>query len=121
MYRAMAVRACSRVEQMAQLTRSTFNVALKDSICALLRTPRLTRPAANPKFVGHISEHDGSAVRATTRVKYGFSLRAPAGRNPHYALVALTLGIERKRVGWVLDADIHEFSPAWPSLAGEVP
>ena len=36
---------------------------------------------------------------------YGFR----PGRNPHDGLDALTAGIYRKRVNWVLDADIREF------------
>src|ERR1019366_9428988 len=30
-------------------------------------------------------------------------------RSPHHALDALTVGIERKKVNWVLDADIRDF------------
>ncbi|RZL82165.1 MAG: group II intron reverse transcriptase/maturase [Rhodococcus sp. (in: high G+C Gram-positive bacteria)] len=36
---------------------------------------------------------------------YGFR----PGRGPHHALDALTVGIEKKRVNWVLDADVREF------------
>ena len=36
---------------------------------------------------------------------YGFR----PGRNPHQALDALTVGIQSKRVNWVLDADIRGF------------
>jgi group II intron reverse transcriptase/maturase len=39
----------------------------------------------------------------------GFSYGFRPGRKPHDALDALTVGIERKRVNWVLDADIREF------------
>jgi RNA-directed DNA polymerase len=39
----------------------------------------------------------------------GFSYGFRPGRGPHDALDALTVGIERKRVNWVLDADIREF------------
>ena len=39
----------------------------------------------------------------------GFSYGFRPGRSPHDALDALTVGIERKRVNWVLDADIREF------------
>ena len=31
------------------------------------------------------------------------------GRSPHQALDALAVGIERRKVNWVLDADIREF------------
>jgi hypothetical protein len=39
----------------------------------------------------------------------GFSYGFRPGRGPHQALDALTVGIQRKRVNWVLDADIHGF------------
>ena len=40
----------------------------------------------------------------------GFSYGFRRGRGPHQALDALTVGIQRKRVNWVLDADIRGFS-----------
>src|SRR5260370_11707177 len=39
----------------------------------------------------------------------GFSYGFRPGRNPHQALDALPVGIQRKRVNWVLDADIRGF------------
>jgi RNA-directed DNA polymerase len=39
----------------------------------------------------------------------GFSYGFRPGRSPHHALDALTVGIERKKVNWVLDADICDF------------
>jgi RNA-directed DNA polymerase len=39
----------------------------------------------------------------------GFSYGFRPGRGPHQALDALTVAIERKRVNWVLDADIGNF------------
>jgi group II intron reverse transcriptase/maturase len=39
----------------------------------------------------------------------GFSYGFRPGRNPHKALDALHVGIHRKRVNWVLDADIRGF------------
>ena len=39
----------------------------------------------------------------------GFSYGFRPGRGPHDALDALTVGIERKKVNWVLDADIRGF------------
>ncbi len=39
----------------------------------------------------------------------GFSYGFRPGRSPHQALDALTMGIQRKRVNWVLDADIRGF------------
>ena len=39
----------------------------------------------------------------------GFSYGFRPGRGPHQALDALAAGITRKRVNWVLDADIRDF------------
>jgi len=39
----------------------------------------------------------------------GFSYGFRPGRSPHHALDALATGISRKRVNWVLDADIRDF------------
>src|SRR5450631_1406122 len=39
----------------------------------------------------------------------GFSYEFRPGRSPHQALDALTVGIQRKRTNWVLDADIRGF------------
>lgn len=39
----------------------------------------------------------------------GFSYGFRPGRGPHDALDALTTGIKRKKVNWVLDADIRDF------------
>src|SRR5256884_5780071 len=39
----------------------------------------------------------------------GFSYGFRPGRSPHQALDALTVGIQRKRVNWVIDADIRGF------------
>ena len=41
----------------------------------------------------------------------GFSYGFRPGRSPHDALDALTVGIERKKVNWVLDADVKTSSP----------
>ena len=39
----------------------------------------------------------------------GFSYGFRPGRSPHDALDALAVGIKRKRVNWVLDADIRDY------------
>jgi retron-type reverse transcriptase len=39
----------------------------------------------------------------------GFSRGFRPGRSPHQALAALAVGIQEKRVSWVLDADIRAF------------
>jgi RNA-directed DNA polymerase len=42
----------------------------------------------------------------------GFSYGFRPGRSPHHALDALAVGIQRKKVNWVLDADIRGFYDA---------
>ena len=42
----------------------------------------------------------------------GFSYGFRPGRSPHHALDALYVGLERKKVNWVLDADIRGFFDA---------
>lgn len=42
----------------------------------------------------------------------GFSYGFRPGRSPHQALDALSVGLHRKRVNWVLDADIRGFLDA---------
>lgn len=39
----------------------------------------------------------------------GFSYGFRPGRNPHQALDALSVGIEKRKVNWVLDADLRSF------------
>lgn len=39
----------------------------------------------------------------------GFSYGFRPGRSPHQALDALSVGIQRKRVNWIVDADIRSF------------
>ena len=42
----------------------------------------------------------------------GFSYRFRPGRSPHHALDALAVGITKRKVNWVLDADIRGFYDA---------
>jgi len=55
----------------------------------------------------------------------GFSYGFRPGRSPHQALDALTVGIQRKKVNWVLDADIRGFfdnmSHEWTMKSGGRP
>src|SRR6478609_7100096 len=49
------------------------------------------------------------STRSTRADFRGFSYGFRPGRGPHDALDALTIGLERKKVNWVLDADIRDF------------
>ena len=46
---------------------------------------------------------------STSRTSLGFSYGFRPGRNPHQSLDALAVGLVRKKVNWVLDADIRGF------------
>ena len=50
----------------------------------------------------------------------GFSYGFRPGRGPHDALDALAVGLERKKVNWVLDADVRDFFTSLIKLVGEV-
>ena len=79
-----------------------------------------TAKVGNPgKFrpLGVLVLEDKIVQRATTEVLsafyeqdfVGFSYGFRPGRSPHQALDALTVGIMRRKVNWVLDADIRGF------------
>jgi RNA-directed DNA polymerase len=48
----------------------------------------------------------------------GFSYGFRPGRSPHQALDALTVGIQRKKVNWILDADVLGFFDNFKSRMG---
>jgi RNA-directed DNA polymerase len=70
-----------------------------------------------PRPLGIASLEDKIVQRAVVEVLNavyevdfrGFSYGFRPGRGPHHALDALAVGISRKRVNWVLDADIRDF------------
>ena len=64
-------------------------------------------PALEDKIVQRVTAQISSAIWEVEFLGYSYGFRP--GRNPHHALDALTVGIERKRVSWVLDADICGF------------
>ena len=64
-------------------------------------------PALEDKIVQWVTAQMLSAIWEAEF--QGFSYGFRPGRSPHNALDALTVGIEWKRVNWVLDADIRGF------------
>ena len=64
-----------------------------------MRFPRATRQRAVVEVLNAVYEVDFR----------GFSYGFRPGRGPHDALDALAVGIGRKKVNWVLDADIRDF------------
>jgi RNA-directed DNA polymerase len=80
----------------------------------------IPKPDGRLRPLGVTTLEDKVVQRALVRVLnciyevdfLGFSYGFRPGRKPHDALDALCLGIERKRVSWVLDADIRGFFDA---------
>lgn len=72
------------------------------------------RPLGIPALEDKIVQRSAAEVLcAVYEVDFlGFSYGFRPGRSPHNALDALTVGIERKKVNWVLDADIRGFFDA---------
>jgi group II intron reverse transcriptase/maturase len=80
----------------------------------------IPKPDGRLRPLGVTTLEDKVVQRALVRVLnciyevdfLGFSYGFRPGRSPHDALDALCVGIERRRVNWVLDADIRGFFDA---------
>ena len=80
----------------------------------------IPKPDGRQRPLGVTTLEDKVVQRALVRVLnciyeedfLGFSYGFRPGRSPHEALDALCVGIERRRVNWVLDADIRGFFDA---------
>ena len=64
-------------------------------------------PALEDKIVQSVTAQICTAIWEEEFLGFSYGFRP--GRNPHGALDALTVGIEGKRVSWVLDADLRAF------------
>ena len=64
-------------------------------------------PALEDKLVQRAVVEVLNAIYETDFLGFSYGFRP--GRSPHHALDALTVGIETKKVNWVLDADIRSF------------
>jgi len=67
-------------------------------------------PALEDKIVQRAVVEVLNAIYETDFLGFSYGFRP--GKSPHRALDALTVGIERRRVNWVLDADIRGFFDA---------
>src|SRR5271166_3105548 len=112
------------------VTWQEYETGLKDRLVDLHRRVHRGAYRAKPSRRVYIPKADGrqrplgiaaledkivqQAVVTTLNQIYevdfqGFSYGFRPARSPHQALDALTVGIQRKRVNWVLDADIRGF------------
>jgi RNA-directed DNA polymerase len=67
-------------------------------------------PALEDKIVQRATVETLNAVYEVDFLGFSYGFRP--GRSQHHALDALTVGIQRKKVNWVLDADIRGFFDA---------
>lgn len=82
-----------------------------------VRRARVPKGDGRDRLIGIPALEDKIAQRAASEVLgavfeadfVGFSYGSRPGRSQHDALDALTVGIERKKVNWILDADLRGF------------
>jgi RNA-directed DNA polymerase len=80
----------------------------------------IPKPDGRQRPIGIPTLEDKVVQRATVAVLnaidqgdfLGFSYGFRPGRSPHQALDAVTVGIEKRSINWVLDADIRGFFEA---------
>jgi RNA-directed DNA polymerase len=126
-YRAINPKAAPGVDRV---TWQAYGQDLESNLQDLHERVQAGRYRAKPSRRVHIPKADGRmrplavatledkivqrAVVEVLNAVYeadfrGFSYGFRLGRNPHQALDALAVGITRKKVNWVLDADIRDF------------
>jgi len=126
-YRAIRPQAAPGVDEV---TWADYGQDLEDNLRDLHERLHAGRYRAKPSRRVYIPKADGrlrplgiaaledkivqravvEVLNAVYEVDFrGFSYGFRPGRNPHQALDALAVGIGRKRVNWVLDADIRDF------------
>jgi RNA-directed DNA polymerase len=113
-----------------QVTWEDYGERLEENLQGLLARVHSGAYRASPSRRAYISKADGrqrplgiatvedkilqravvEVLNAIYEVDFlGFSYGFRPGRSPHDALDALAVGIERKKVNWVLDADVKDF------------
>ncbi len=126
-YRALSPRAAAGVDEVTwQDYGQDLEANLRDLHARVHRGAYRAKPSRRvyiPKADGRLRPlgiaalEDKIVQRAVVEVLnaiyeadfLGFSYGFRPGRGPHDALDALVVGIERKKVNWVLDADFRDF------------
>jgi group II intron reverse transcriptase/maturase len=126
-YRALSPRAAAGVDEVTwESYGQELEANLQDLHARVQRGAYRAKPSRRvyiPKADGRLRPlgiaalEDKIVQRATVEVLnaiyeadfLGFSYGFRPGRGPHDALDALVVGIERKKVNWVLDADFRDF------------
>ncbi len=96
----------------ARLTANRTNAGARPPRegCALCQGIIFCGSCGKPMRTSYHTDARPSVLNAVYEVDFrGFSYGFRPGRGPHRALDALAVGIERKKVNWVLDADIRDF------------
>jgi group II intron reverse transcriptase/maturase len=126
-YRALNPRAATGVDDV---TWAEYGLDLEDNLRDLharvhrgsyrakpTRRAYIPKPDGRKRPLGVAALEDKILQRAVVEVLngiyeadfLGFSYGFRPGRSPHDALDALAYGIDRRKVSWVLDADIRDF------------
>jgi len=139
-YRALNPRAATGVDDV---TWEDYGLGLEENLQSLqtrvhggsyrarpTRRAYIPRPDGRMRPLGVAALEDKILQRAVVEVLngiyetdfFGFSYGFGPGRSAHDALDALAFGIDRRKVSWVLDADIRDFFGQLDhDSAGEVP
>ena len=111
--------AFSPIMMVGALVLPPTRVGMTEASCAKCHKQQIYIPKADGRQrpIGIAALEDkivqqavGTILNAIYEVDFrGFSYGFRPGRSPHQALDALNVGIQRKRVNWILDADIRGF------------
>ncbi len=110
-YRGINPKAAPGVDEV---TWAAYGQDLENNLRDLHRRVHSGAYRASPSRRAYIPKADGRlrplGIATLYEVDFrGFSYGFRPGRSPHDALDALAVGIERRKVNWVLDADIRDF------------